>query len=315
MEREGPRRGIPGQSIAMNWKHKALLQRCLSRCPLGFEANYLLQRFVQKSLPLDKSAIRQMAAIAELHLEAFLARCKKTVDQALFLEIGAGVDLMLPLLLYAHGVERQFTLDITPLARRSLINAATVSLCELDIHPRHRPFVTIKLTESLGAALHNCYGINYCAPCDARRTELPAGSIDFIHSTNTMEHIPAADLSLILNECHRLLAPGGIVSLYIDYRDHYSYADRNIGAFNFLRYSESQWSRFNCALQYQNRLRHPQYLRLAEAGGFRVVSERRIYPSEAELQRLYSLDLDPDFCAYDRADLAIVGSHLTLVPK
>jgi len=299
----------------MNWKHKALLQRCLSRCPLGFEANYLLQRFVQKSLPIDSTAIGQMAGIATMHLEAFIAQCHKKVEQALFLEIGAGADLVLPLLLYAHGVERQFTLDINPLVRRSLVNSAAAGVCQLNLPLRRRPTVLLGPSESLGTALHDRYGIDYFAPVDARRTELPTGSIDFIHSTNTMEHISVSDLGLILKECHRLLAPFGLMSLYIDYRDHYSYADRTISVFNFLQYSENSWSRFNCALQYQNRLRHPDYLGLADACGFRVVAERRLGPSEEELKTLESLNLDFRFRSYERSDLAVVGSHLALVPK
>jgi SAM-dependent methyltransferase len=299
----------------MNWKHKALLQRCLSRCPFGFEANYLLQRFVQKSLPIDSAVMRQMAAIAAMHLDAFAAQSPKEVEEALFLEIGAGADLTLPLLLYAHGVERQFTLDISPLARRSLVNSAAARLCDLDLPLRRRPTAAVGPSEDLGTGLHDRYGIDYVAPCDARRTGFPTGYIDFIHSTNTMEHIPDSGLSLILKECHRLLAPGGVVSLYIDYRDHYSYADRNISVFNFLRYSEDSWSRYNCALQYQNRLRHPDYLRLVDACGFRVVAESRLSPSEAELKRLDSLDLDFRYRIYERSDLAVVGSHLALVPK
>lgn len=299
----------------MNWKHKAMLQRCLSRCPFGFEANYLLQRFVQKSLPIDSAEIRQMAAVAAMHLEAFASQSHKQVEQALFLEIGTGADLALPLLLYAHGVERQFTIDISPIARRSLVNSAAAGVYNLDLPLRRRPTEAVGPLENLGTCLHDRYGIDYFAPCDARRTKLPTGFIDFIHSTNTMEHIPASDLSPILKECHRLLAPGGLLSLYIDYRDHYSYADRNIGIFNFLRYSEDSWSQFNCALQYQNRLRHPDYLSLANACGFKVVRERLLSPSEPELQTLDSLDLDVRFRAYERRDLAVVGSHLALVPK
>src|SRR5262245_53564554 len=92
---------------AINWKAKAILQRCLSRCPLGFQVNYLMQRYLLKSLPLDEVGIREIARIANAHLEVLANYCPKARKEALFLEVGSGADLTLPLLLYAQGVERQ----------------------------------------------------------------------------------------------------------------------------------------------------------------------------------------------------------------
>ena len=130
-----------------------------------------------------------------------------------------------------------------------------------------------------------------------------------------MEHIPRADLSLILQECRRLLAPGGLVSLHIDYRDHYSYADRSISVYNFLQYSERAWSRFNSSLHYQNRLRHPDYLELADSCGFGILSERPMGPSDSDLRSLEALEIDQHFHAYDSHSLAIQAAHLVLAPK
>jgi hypothetical protein len=130
-----------------------------------------------------------------------------------------------------------------------------------------------------------------------------------------MEHVPADDLVPILNECRRLLAPDGVVSFYIDYRDHYSYADPSISVYNFLRYSDTAWARFNCALQYQNRLRHSDYLKVADKCGFRIAAENAIGPSEADLRLLEAIGIDSRFRAYERRDLAVRGSHLVLTAK
>jgi hypothetical protein len=300
-----------GRSIG--WKSKARVQRWLSRFPLGFEANYLLQRYMQRSLPLDRAKLRDIAGIAAAHLEAVRAHAEK--EPANWLEIGAGTDLALPLLLYANGIDRQVTIDIRVLARRVLVNAAISGVHSLDLPLRRLPRTPIGRAEDLRSIVRDRYGIDYLAPCDARRTGLPTGSVEVIHSTNTMEHVPPADLRLMLDECRRLLAPGGLVSLYIDYRDHYSYADRHIGPYNFLQYSDAAWLQFNCSLQYQNRLRHPDYLQLAEASGFRILSDRPHPPGESDLQLLRTLEIDPRFCAYDTNDLAIQGSHLLLGRK
>jgi SAM-dependent methyltransferase len=300
---------------SINWKAKALLQRCLSRCPLGLQVNYLLQRYVQRSLPIDERAMREVAELAAAHLEALRDHLPKPPQQAVCVEIGAGTDLALPLLLYSQGVNRQITIDIAVLARRVLVNSAIASLRSLDLPLRRPPAAMIGRCENLRGALRAHYGIDYLAPRDARHTGLPSNSIDFIHSTSTMEHIPPADLRLILGECRRLLAPAGLVSLYIDYRDHYSYADRGISVYNFLQYSDAAWSRFNSSLQYQNRLRHPDYLELAGKCGFRILSERRVAPSDTDRRLLGRLELDARFRRYDCEDLAVQGAHLVMAAK
>jgi len=66
--------------------------------------------------------------------------------------------------------------------------------------------------------LFRYYAIEYKAPCDARRTGLPARSINVVTSTYTLEHIPPNDLLLILQECSRILVDGGVMSHLIDIR-------------------------------------------------------------------------------------------------
>lgn len=78
---------------SMNWKTKAIVQRCLSRCPFGVQANYLLQRYVSRSLPIDRHTIKQMADIAAMHLEALSEHSLTAPRDARCLEIGAGTDL------------------------------------------------------------------------------------------------------------------------------------------------------------------------------------------------------------------------------
>ncbi|HEV3112920.1 MAG TPA: class I SAM-dependent methyltransferase [Candidatus Binataceae bacterium] len=299
---------------SMNWKTKAIVQRCLSRCPFGVQANYLLQRYVSRSLPIDHHTIKQMADIAAMHLEALSEHSLTAPRDARCLEIGAGTDLTLPLLFYAHGVNHHTTLDIAPLARRFLVNSSIVSLRSIDLPLARRPDSPIEPTTLLKAGLRERYGITYMAPCDARRTLLPAGSFDLITSTDTLEHIPAVDIPLILKECRRLLAPAGLLSLYVDHRDHYSYADSGISVYNFLRYSDAAWSRFNSSLQYQNRQRHPDYLEAADSCGFRIVKERRFGPSAADLCCLTQLELDPKFHKYALDDLGVQNSHIVLAP-
>jgi ubiquinone/menaquinone biosynthesis C-methylase UbiE len=156
------------------------------------------------------------------------------------------------------------------------------------------------------------YGIDYQAPSDARRTDFEPGSIDCITSTDTLEHIPKRDLSAILGECRRLLREGGVLSVEIDYGDHYSYYDSHICVYNFLRYSDQVWRLFSQSLHYQNRLRHSDYLLAAEDAGFEVL---KVFCNEASLvdaASLRRLPIAQRFHGYSEDDLAIKSSLLLL---
>ena len=62
-------------------------------------------------------------------------------------------------------------------------------------------------------------------------------------------------------------------------------------------------------LQYQNRLRHRDYLNLFDAEGFEVIEEQRTDPTEAELEALRRLPLANRFRAYSTAELAENHGH------
>ena len=73
--------------------------------------------------------------------------------------------------------------------------------------------------------------------------------------------------SLILfdfSELYKKLKDKGIVSLIIDYSDHYAHTDNNISLLNFLKFSNHQWKRYNHKIHFQNRLRHYEYIDIFE---------------------------------------------------
>jgi SAM-dependent methyltransferase len=198
--------------------------------------------------------------------------------------------------------------DIRPSARVELVNDTIASLERLrpeleqqagrELRPLGDPIADL-------GELEQRLGIRYLAPCDARDTGLPEGSVDFVSSTDTCEHIPGDDLALIFLECHRLLRPGGAFSCRIDLQDHYAYFDRSLSRYNFLRYSDRTWSVVNSPLHYQNRLRSPDYLRLVRDAGFELVVERPSGPSDDGRAELRSLPLAERFRGYSEDDLGV----------
>jgi SAM-dependent methyltransferase len=289
----------------MRWLAKAALQRGFGLVPQGERLNYVFQRHVLRSLPVGDSVFRRKFARAEQHLRAFEEHGPGTAAaDATFYEFGAGWDLAIPLSFAALGVGRQVLVDIRPSVRLELVNDSLAALERLrpelegEVRSLGGPVATL-------AELEERFGIHYLAPCDARDTGLAGGSVDFVSSTDTCEHIPADDLAAIFRECRRLLRPGGAFSCRIDLQDHYAYFDRSLSRYNFLRFSDRTWRLVNSPLHHQNRLRAPDYLRLVRDAGFELVLERPSGPSEEGRDELRELPLAPRFRGYTPEELGV----------
>jgi SAM-dependent methyltransferase len=298
----------------MRWVAKAAVQRGLGALPQGERLNYVFQRHVLHSFPVRDAAYRQKFTRAVAHLGAYEEHGSGVpAAEATFYEFGAGWDLAIPLSYALLGIGRQVVIDIRPSARTELVNETIAALERL--RPELEETASRTLRDLGGpvsavAELEPRLGIRYLAPCDARATGLPAGSIDFASSTDTCEHIPAPDLAEIFAECRRLLRPGGAFSCRIDLQDHYAYFDRSLSRYNFLRYSDRTWGLVNSPLHYQNRLRAPEYLELVRGAGLDLVVSN---PSGAGRAELEALPIAPRFRKYAPEDVGV--TVLSLVAR
>lgn len=291
----------------MNWKLKCLALHVLAHLP-GSQGLY---RWLQRRVTgryLDTVTDEVLAAY-NYHVENF--RRLPGSQRATALEFGAGRNLLTPLLLSAAGAQRVLALDIDRLATVEQINHVIRQLRERGLPYQGGSWREIV---NVDADLEQYYRVSYCAPGDARATGLPAGSVDFICSTSTLEHIDGADIAAILIEARRIGAPGALLSFIIDYHDHYATADSQITRFNFYRYSDALWAWFNPRNHFQNRLRHSDYEQLFLAAGLQALEQRSIIPphSGAALQ---SVPVAPAFSKYSLDDMvALNGFFLLQVP-
>jgi SAM-dependent methyltransferase len=266
-------------------------------------------------LPSSDEKFAEIFEQAKRHLDALHRHSATNIEHASFFEFGAGFELGIPLSFQVLGVSSQVVVDIRRLLRIELVNETIRKLKRIngESYPGRSPeaFLDADRSDRWVDLLQQRYGIRYMAPCDARSTGLEQASIDFVTSTNTLEHIPEVDIRLILRECRRLLKDNGLISFIIDYKDHYSYSDRRITAYNFLKYSDSVWCLYSPALHYQNRLRHTDYLRLIREEGFQVLEENLTKPSESDLACLRATSIwEPFRERYDISDLGIRGAHV-----
>jgi len=287
------------------------MQQALSVVPGGEHANYFLQRHITKSLPLSEAGFADHVSYAHQHFQAIRHYYKRPLDGSVFYEFGAGWDLIVPLAFYSFGIEKQIVVDIRWLLKPSLVNDAIHKfqrLASTNALVRRPTKYVDGSNAAVCAQLKTFYGIDYRAPCDPTHTGLQNGAIDCITSTSTLEHIPISELKPLMAECHRLLNPTGVISLLIDYADHYAYFDSTISLYNYLQYSDRTWALFNPSLHYQNRLRHKDYLDLLGDVGFQLLEDERF---GTNLDAVRHLSIDRRFSTYTLEEL-VVGSALIL---
>jgi len=242
------------------WKIKSLIFSFVDFLSLQ-KLLYFLQKYITK-----RSRITSLLYSPdwEMHKDALIKYKTKNV----VFEFGAGKSLVQNLYL-SNFVKKQFVVDLYPMLDFELVDSEREKLLETK---KLRSRVKIKNLNDL-----EHYGIYYIAPYDATKIHLSDMSIDACISTNTLEHIPKFDIILIFSELYKKLKDEGIVSLIIDYSDHYAHTDNNISLLNFLKYSQHQWKRYNHKIHFQNRLRHYEYIAIFEKIGFRTIKEDLFY--------------------------------------
>jgi SAM-dependent methyltransferase len=301
----------------MKWLGKAALQKALSLSPGSERLNYVLQTRITKQYPRSHNRFVHWTKIATQHFDIFL-KCANplSLSAVSFYEFGAGWDLIIPLTYYALGVDHQILIDIDPRLRLALVNNALRRFATHKAEIQHlagRPLRNVG-PEPVNDVneLEDKYGIAYRAPLDARDTQLPPGSVDFVSSTATLEHIPEPDILKIFQECYRILKPGGIISCRIDMVDHFAYFDSRISDYNFLKFPDRFWNLVNNRLVLTNRLRHADYVRLVKLAGFEIVEEQLERPTPTDLENLRKLKLARRFRERSLEELGVKRMNVVL---
>jgi ubiquinone/menaquinone biosynthesis C-methylase UbiE len=303
----------------MRWVVKAAVQGAISLAPGGHRLNYYLQKNVSRRLPQVGEKFDLHAEMPARHLAA-LERVRPGLDRSTLkcYEFGAGWDLIGPISMWALGVDQQIILDIRFNIKLELVNATILKFATDSAHLEQVLAAPLRAVDAAPVTrideLATRFGITYLAPADARSVPLPDACIDFVSSSVTLEHIRAQEITSILLETRRLLRPGGVVSSVIDMKDHYQYIDPNLSCYNFLRFPSWQWRFLNPSLQWQNRLRHPQYLELFADAGYEILADKIEPASDGDLRELASMRIAREFARFSPADLGTKSTHLVAAP-
>ena len=298
---------------------KRLIQNILSRIPLGERVNLWMQMNVTKGLPVNDEGLESKIEAAKIHISNYLSYNKdKNTDLSKIssFEFGAGYDLIVPLIFSFMKIKKIYCVDIKYKISAFLINDI---IERLKINSEFMYLISesklnSEITPSnLTKILEEKYNIFYKAPMDAASTNLQDESIDLIVSNATLEHIPLDSIKAILKESYRILKPGGIMSHAIDYKDHWAYIDGNLSYYDFLKYNEKKWEYKNPSLNYQNRLRHKDYLDLFIKAGFQIEYAKLDFPSTNDNYVLRELKLNDYFKSnYTFDELSLLGCFFVL---
>lgn len=232
----------------MNWRLKARLLARLERLPSGHCAYSAVQDLKASSgHDADEMPGRSLDLLA-LH-----AGAGGRLPPGVCVEVGTGWWPWLPLLLRLSGAQQILTIDLNPWLSHAPAPATTRDLiARVDraapalrgepsaLRAELEPLLATRtLSEWLRASRSD-----YRAPADARRSELPASSVDTVLGSNVLEHDFAA-------------------------------SDRSITGANFLQYSRDEWRRLGGdGLAPHNRLRCVQHATLVRDAGLDVVVSR-----------------------------------------
>ncbi len=295
------------------WILKAIVQKIISYLPCSQQVNYLFQKYVTKGVQLSDGYFEDRLEHARQHIAAW-QRYAGAQPPRQTLELGAGWYPVVPLAMFLYGAERIRTVDVTLLTnarhirttiRKMLDYAEAGRLQEIiPLQPERLERLRTVFQQSQTAdmaQLTQAFGIDYLVH-DARRLPLEAGSIDFIHSNNTFEHIYPDILLDILREFRRVVRPGGLQSHFIDLSDHFAHFDRSITIYNFLKFSPAAWRWIDNSVQPLNRLRLPDYRRLYEQANL-PITEERLRPGD--LDALRQVSVHPVFQLNSAADNAV----------
>ena len=135
-------------------------------------------------------------------------------------------------------------------------------------------------------------------------------SVDLITSNSLLEHVH--DINQALDECRRVLVPGGLMLHFIDMRDHRNFSK----PFTFLRYRKRIWEHLLTSSQsYTNRLRKSDYLSYFEQANFSVISCDSVSLPVSD-KDFSKIKLSEDFLEYSKTDITTTELHVLLqAPK
>lgn len=218
------------------------------------------------------------------------------------LELGPGDSLASALIAHALGAKRTYLVDVGAFAEPRIEAYRDVAA---ELAQRGYPAPDVSGFTSTAEMLERCNSA-YLTDGLASLKFIETGTVDVIWSQAVLEHVRLGEIPAVLAELRRILAPGGVMSHRIDYKDHLG------GSLNNLRFSEAAWESEFMAKSgfYTNRVRNSEFLGLMRSAGFELTD---VEPGRWAALPLSRSKMAPQFRALDDDDL--LTSHVNVVAR
>jgi len=245
--------------LQINWKLKAALYKILFIFKLE-KILFFIQKKITKRAKID---INETKHYWKHHLKYLRSYKSNNI-----IEFGAGKSLEQNIYLnyqFDNNLS-QTVIDLSYMLDINLFNEANKQIAKL-LNVNKKPHV--KNIDDI----RNLFSIQYFAPCDIKEIENKKMFFDACISSTTLEHLSLKQLSDTFLRLKKIIKKDGIISSLIDYSDHYSHTDRNIGPLNFLKFDQNEWKKFNNLYFFQNRFRHQDYRNFFLKHNFEILEE------------------------------------------
>jgi len=256
-----------------SWIVKALVQKLVSFLPFKHQINFFFQKRITRGVELTDLYFTDRLIHIRNHVKYYQEITGKSIPEKT-LELGTGWYPVIPIYLFLRGVNSIYSIDIANHIRKNYTRRTIKKfLLELDgnkIFAEKECFISERIAQLRSVCSNTSIseqemltslGIS-ASVGDVKNDSFDDEFFDLIHSNNTFEHINPDELKQILVAFERMLKKGGVMSHFIDMTDHFAHFDRSITIYNFLRFSQKEWSCIDNSIQPQNRLRVTDYVNI-----------------------------------------------------
>jgi hypothetical protein len=241
-------------SAQVPWWGKIAAKMILARLPVDYRTWKRLHLF-------QRGAMEQPAYAYGTFKKHFdQARCLRTFNGFVGLELGPGDSLISAIVAHAFGASAYHLVDVGAFAQAGVRPYQAMADFLAD---QGMPRLDVDDLTSVETILSACRATYWTSGLTSLRA-IPAQSVDFVWSHSVLEHVRRAEFLETMRESRRVLRADGISSHWVDLGDHLG------GALNNLRFPESVWeSPFMTRGDfYTNRIRYSEMLTLFKEVGF-----------------------------------------------
>jgi hypothetical protein len=308
-----------------HWLIKSGIQRVISWLPASAYWNELFQRTVTRSIDLNYPAFLHKLEGGARFYDRFRRVQPGSKEQFTVMELGTGWYPVNPITLYLCGAEKIHSYDIIGHLQSNRLSLVLDYFCKAEEDGSLRKIAPQAKTERIAQVRDLRKNVKLETPesClarvniqvivgDACNSGLPGGSIDLSFSNGVLEYVPSAVLPKMLAEFRRVASGHSVTIHWMNLRDEFATFDRNISDFNYLRYTDKEWTWRQSPLVAVNRYRIPDYRELYPQAGFELKLEENV---SGALDRLKTVPLAPRFQKYSTEDLLVLETLIAAVPR